>query len=412
MAAFDPEIFDREVLQSNGIDTAFGVPDSSLSGILSYFSATKPTSEHVVLANEGAAVGLAVGYYLATRKIALAYVQNSGLANALNPLQSIAAKEVFGIPMLLMIGWRGKPGEKDEPQHALIGPRLLDNLEANGFPYEEIRGNLADAKATVSRLIQIAEQKKTPVALIVPRNTFAEYKTVKDSASSEESSSSLPRALDFVKATRWLSPMGSGNLPLSRELVLRHSMDFIDANDTTVSSLGGNSRELYMIHKEKGGNLGQNFFCIGGMGHSFALAQGLAVGFAQESRRIWCLDGDGSFIMHLGNNAVLAGLSRHSNVVHVVIYNGVYSSTGSQPLMIQPGSFLDLAEGLPYQQKIFVDNVFGLRSALSSATGGTLIVAVTNDRFSSKLPRPVETSTELKYLFLENIQRLSNGITA
>ena len=172
---FDPRRFYEEVLKANGIVAAFGVPDSSLSGLLSYFSATKPLSEHIVTANEGGAVALAAGYYLSTRKVALAYMQNSGLANALNPLQSLAAKEVFGLPMLLMIGWRGKPGEKDEPQHALIGPRIPDNLRANDFPYEEIPDTLSGAKEAVARLVAKSMQDNTPVALIVPTKTFLDY---------------------------------------------------------------------------------------------------------------------------------------------------------------------------------------------------------------------------------------------
>jgi len=142
---------------------------------LSYFAATKPASEHVCTASEGAAVGLAAGYYLSTRKLALAYMQNSGFANALNPLQSLAAKEVFGIPMLLMIGWRGKPGEHDEPEHALAGPAMLNNLKANDFPYEILPDTLSDAKEAIARLVSKAIKDHTRVALIVPNHSFSEY---------------------------------------------------------------------------------------------------------------------------------------------------------------------------------------------------------------------------------------------
>ncbi|KAI0133718.1 putative phosphonopyruvate decarboxylase [Xylariales sp. AK1849] len=399
MAGFNPCEFNEQALQANGIDAAFGVPDSSLSGLLSYFSATKPASEHIVAASEGAAIALAAGYYLATRKIALAYVQNSGLSNALNPLQSLAAKEVFGLPMLLMIGWRGKPGEKDEPQHALIGPRLLDNLRANDFPFEEVPDTLVGAKETIARLVAKSIELNTPVALIVPRNTFAEYKADEDQHVNGKPSRIL--TTDLVKARRWLSPTSQEDLSLSRESTIRHVLQHIKDNDVSVSSLGGNSRELYMIRKEKGESIGRNFFCIGGMGHAFALAHGIALGYPSSRGRVWCIDGDGSFLMHLGNNAVLSGIESHLNVVHVVIYNAVYSSTGSQPLMISPDHFLDLAEGLPYRQKVFVDNVDGLGLALSAANGGTLIVVVVNDWFSKTLPRPTETSKELKELFLE-----------
>ena len=390
MAPFDPRQFNEEVLVANGIDVAFGVPDSSLSGLLSYFSATKPAPEHIVAANEGAAIGLAAGYYMSTRKPALAYLQNSGYANALNPLQSMAAKEVFGIPMLLLIGWRGKPGEKDEPQHALIGPRLLDNLNASDFPYEEVPATLEEAKDAVARLLARAVKHNTPVALIVPRKTFAEY--------NEPSEIPPTREIPHVPAERWFSPK-THDLPLTRELAIRRSVSHIKSTDTSVSSLGGNSRELYMILKEKNQSLGKNFFLIGAMGHAFALAHGVAMGF--RSGKTFCIDGDGSFLMHIGNNAVLAG-SSHLNVVHIVIYNAVYSSTGAQPLMISRDHFLNMAEGLPYKQKFFVDSGEGLDKALGAAEGGSLIVVLTNERFSDSLPRPTETAMELKNLFMES----------
>lgn len=173
---FEPALFYTEVLEANQITSAFGVPDSCLSGLSYYFSATKSAPHHIVTANEGAAVALSAGYYLSTSKLVLAYMQNSGLSNALNPFQSLAVKEVYGIPMLLLIGWRGKPGIPDEPQYALVGPRLLDILAANCIPYHELPSSIADAKETVRRLIEIAVKKHSPVALVVPPKTFREYK--------------------------------------------------------------------------------------------------------------------------------------------------------------------------------------------------------------------------------------------
>jgi phosphonopyruvate decarboxylase len=390
MGGFDPRQFSEEVLESNGIQAAFGVPDSSLSGLLSFFSATKPAPEHIVAANEGAAIGLAAGYFLATRRPALAYLQNSGLANALNPLQSMTAKEVFGLPMLMLIGWRGKPGEKDEPQHALIGPRLLDNLKANEFPYEEVPDTLEEAKEAVARLLALAIKDNTPVALIVPRKTFKEY----------QGPSEIPPAVEVphVQAERWFSHKPD-ELPLSRELAIRHSYSHVKDTDVSISSLGGNSRELYMILKEKNLSLSRNFFLIGAMGHAFALSHGVSM--AYKKGKTFCIDGDGSFLMHIGNNAVLAG-SSNLNVVHVVIYNSVYSSTGNQPLMISRDHFLNLAEGLPYRQKYFVDNGEALDKALEGAEAGSLIVVLTNELVSDSLPRPTETSMQLRNMFMQS----------
>lgn len=149
---WDPRRFDNVVLLPNGINHAFGVADTNISGLLTYFSATKPVPNHIATANEGAAVALAAGYHLSTGRIAMVYMQNSGLANALNPLQSIAANEVFGIPMVLLIGWRGRDGQ-EELQDALVGPRLFVNLEANDIPYEEAPDCIHRTKDALARLI-------------------------------------------------------------------------------------------------------------------------------------------------------------------------------------------------------------------------------------------------------------------
>jgi aflatoxin B1 aldehyde reductase len=404
---FDPCQFYKEALQANGIVPAFGVPDSCLKGLLSYFAMTKPISEHVVTANEGAAVALAAGYYLSTRKVALAYMQNSGFANALNPLQSLAAKEVFGIPMLLMIGWRGKPGEKDEPEHALAGPRTLDNVRANDFPYEIIPDTLSGAKEAIARLVAKAIQRNTPVALIVPNHTFLEY---------HKALPKIPHAIatrhSHVKM-EWMSsssssPSSASDLPLSRELAIRCLLGQIQNTDVSVSSVGYASRELYMIRKENGESIGRNFFSIGAMGHTFALAFGIAMGFSLG--RVFCIDGDGSFLMHVGNNAVLAAKAP-PNVVHIVVYNGVHCSTGSQSLPISKEIFLAMAGGLPYQQTFFVDNAEGLKKACESTGKSTLIVVVVNNSVKNPLPRPSEGPHELRDLFMKSLTPpLSNGV--
>jgi len=154
-----------------------------------------------------------------------------------------------------------------------------------------------------------------------------------------------------------------------------------------------------MIRKESGEAIGRDFFCIGAMGHTFALAYGITMG--SSSRRVFCIDGDGSFVMHVGNNAVLAGVS-YPNVIHVVIYNGIHSFTGNQPLMIRKDDFLAMAEGLTYKQKLFVDNAEGLIKACESAIKSTLIIVAVNDSVRKNLPRPTESPQELKCIFMKS----------
>ena len=389
---WDPKRFDDVVLQPNGIDTAFGVPDTNLSGLLTYFSATKSVSKHIVTANEGAAVALAAGYHLSTGRVAMVYMQNSGLANALNPLQSIAAKEVFGIPMLLFVGWRGNAGP-EELQDALVGPRMFGNLRANDIPYEEIPTCIHRTKDAISRLLAIAVQDKTPVALVAPRDTFAEYEV------DEPPKFPLAITVSYPGIKEWIS-WAPTQLPLSREGAIRCLIGQMAQDDVSVSSLGGNSREYYMIRKKMNQSIARNFFCIGAMGHVYALSYGVSMGFT--SGRIFCIDGEGSFLMHAGNVAVLAGISP-PNLTHIVIYNGVYASTGNHPVTIRRENLVSLARALPYEQKYVVDDVQGLEKACQTSHGSTLIIVAVNGSSQSGLPAPSETPQELKKLFMKSL---------
>ena len=391
MSPMDPQQFYGKALKANDVVTAFGVPDSCLKGLLSYFYATKSISEHIVTANEGAAVMLAAGYYLSTRKLALAYMQNSGLANALNPLQSLAAKEVCGIPMLLMVGWRGKPGEEDEPEHWLAGPITLDTLKINGLPYEIMPETIAGAKEAVARLVDRALKDNTPVALVVPNHTFSEYH-------GDGAQKSIPNGIATCHARieDWMS--STSYLPLSREFAIRCLIEEMRDSDVSVSSTGYSSREVYMIRKERGDSIRRNFFSIGAMGHTYAIAYGVAMGYS--SGRVFCIDGDGSFLMHAGNNAVLASVGR-LNLIHLVIYNGTHCSTGSQALSISKDDFLALAGGLSYQQIFFVDDEKSLKEALKSADKGTLIAVMVNDSTKKTLPRPSESPYAMRDMFMD-----------
>ncbi|RYP24499.1 hypothetical protein DL765_000519 [Monosporascus sp. GIB2] len=414
---FDPQAFFTKVLQPNSIDTVFGVPDSSLSGLLSFFAATMSAPQHIVMANEGGAVALATGYHLATKKVALCYLQNSGLSNALSPLQSLATNAVAAVPVLLMIGWRGKPGIKDEPQHALIGPRLLENLDANGIPYEHIPETLDHAHTVVSRLLAKALADNTPVALIVPPGTFTPYKG--PSSGQKEQPSGRLESIEPISATKgartWLMRYPDQPLPLTREFVVRSVLGRLQAKDIMVSSLGGTSRETYMVLQEQSKPISRIFFVLGAMGHAFGVACGVRLGQTPaQTRVVYCLDGDGSFLMHAGNNAVLADVGPRG-VVHVVVYNGVHSSTGDQPLSLRLEPYLDLAGGMAYTFRFFVDTGAALDRALDLATAAaaqvdgrtganSLVVVLVGPGQSATLPRPNETARQLKDLFMQSLE--------
>lgn len=432
MGGIDPQLFYEQALVGNGISHAFGVPDSCLKGFLSYMYATKHVPEHIVTASEGAAVGLAAGYYLSTKKLAVAYMQNSGLANSLNPLQSLCAKEVFGIPMLLVVGWRGRPGEHDEPEHVLAGPCTPELLKSNGFPYGVMPDTLPETTEVIARLVRKAVEGNTPVALIVPNHKFAAYKpspAVQNGVNGHtngytnghtsghtngvtngttngttpghtkgytyEPTSKISKR--NPKAEDWRSAEGA--LPLSREQAIRSILKQHFERDVAVSSVGGNSREIYMIRKENGEDLSRNFLSIGAMGHTYPLAYGVQIG--HPSGRVFCIEGDGSFMMHVGNNAVLAA-NAPSSLIHIVIHNGIHCSTGNQPIPFSTENLLSLAGGLPYKQKFFVDTAEGLVQACEWAEDSTLIVVVVNQDVSPTLPRPSEHPYELRDSYMSS----------
>ena len=400
MAALDPRLFYEQALIGNGISYAFGVPDSCLKGLLSYLYATKHVPEHITTASEGAAIALAAGYYLSTKRLAVAYMQNSGLANSLNPLQSLAAKEVFGIPMLLVIGWRGRPGEHDEPEHALAGPCTQEILAINGFPYEVMPETLPEVTEAIARLSKKAREGHTPVALVVPNHRFAEYRaesTAQNGVNSVGNGVQSKTWKRSLRAEEWRS--AGADLPLSREHAIRCVLKRLYEKDVTVSSVGGSSREIYMIRKENGEDLSRSFLSIGAMGHTYPLAYGVQLG--HPSGRVICIEGDGSFLMHASNIAVLAA-EAPSNLIHVVIHNSIHCSTGNQPLPISTKNLLSLAEGLPYQQKFFVDTAEGLTQAFEWAEKSTLIVVVVNQSVSKTLPRPSEHPYELRDSFMSS----------
>ncbi|GAM42911.1 hypothetical protein EIK77_004188 [Talaromyces pinophilus] len=408
MATIDPRLFYEQALVGNGITHAFGVPDSCLKGFLSYLYATKHVPEHITTASEGAAIALATGYYLSTRKLAVAYMQNSGLANSLNPLQSLAAKEVFGIPMLLVIGWRGRPGEHDEPEHALAGPCTPELLTSNGFPFEVMPETLPEITEVIARLSKKAREGNTPVALVVPNHRFAEYRPEETAQNgiNEAVNGAVNGNPTGIESKKWKRPSrveewrsAGADLPLSREYAIRCVLKRLYEKDVTVSSVGGNSREIYMIRKENGEDLSRSFLSIGAMGHTYPLAYGVQLG--HPSGRVICIEGDGSFLMHTSNIAVLAA-EAPSNLIHVVIHNSIHCSTGSQPLPISTENLLSLAGGLPYKQKFFVDTAEGLTQAFEWAEKSTLIVVVVNQSVQKTLPRPSEHPYELRDSFMSS----------
>ena len=296
-------------LNGAGVDFFVGVPDSLLKSFCAYVADTCGDN-HVIAANEGGAVALAAGHYLATGKPALVYMQNSGQGNAVNPLASLADPDVYSIPMVLLVGWRGEPGVKDEPQHVKQGKVTVSLFETLGIPTEILPDNDESAADLTRKMVEKAKSESRPVALIVRKGLFAEYK---------------------------LQNKKPDIAVLPRERAIEEILKSLPEGAVVISTTGMISREVYETRERLGQGHSRDFLTVGSMGHAIMIALGIAK--AQPSRRVICLDGDGASIMQMGNMAI-AGQSGCANLTHVVLNNAAHDSVGGQPTV---GGVIDLS---------------------------------------------------------------------
>ena len=292
-----------------GVDFFTGVPDSLLKSFCAYVTDTCG-GNHVIAANEGGAVGLAAGHYLATGHPALVYMQNSGQGNAVNPLCSLADPDVYSIPMVLLVGWRGEPGVKDEPQHAKQGKVTVSLFETIGIPTEILPDDEFAALEVVRQMVGKAKSESRPVALVVRKGLFDEYKL-------------QDRKPDIAV--------------LPREQAIEGILKSLPEDAVVVSTTGMISREVYETRERLGQDHSRDFLTVGSMGHAVMIALGIAK--AQPERKVVCLDGDGASIMQMGNMAV-AAQSGCANLTHIVLNNAAHDSVGGQPTV---GGDIDLS---------------------------------------------------------------------
>lgn len=288
-------------IRGKGIDFFCGVPDSLLKDFCACVTSRLPRENHVIVANEGCAVSMAAGHYLASGRPGLVYLQNSGLGNTVNPIMSLASTNVYSIPMLLMIGWRGEPGKRDEPQHVHQGENTINLIESMHLPCQVLPDYFEGALQVLDNAISHMEINKGPFCLLVRKRTFSSYVMTKK---------------DEMEA------------PLCRESAIQIVADNIDRSSCIVSNTGMTSRELFEHRATTGGEHFRDFLTVGCMGHSSSIAMGIAT--VQSKRQVVCLDGDGSLIMHMGALAT-AGQMQQKNFKHIVINNGAHDSVGGQP---------------------------------------------------------------------------------
>lgn len=373
----------------NMLDIRFvvGVPDSLLRHICACITKHFSTPNHVIANSEGSAIGLAIGHYLATQRPALVYMQNSGLGNAVNPLVSLADPTVFGIPMILMVGWRGEvldDGKQlpDEPQHLKQGKITVPQLEILEIPYRILDGQVTDVNVLMSELTRIACSRSGPVAIVVRKQAFASFEQV---GKSEE--------------------IGS----LTREEAITQVVDSLPDDVAVVCTTGMASRELFEIRKVSNRGHHRDFLTVGGMGHAGQIAAGIAL--ARPDRFFVCIDGDGAALMNLGGNAIIADCS---NLVHIVINNGAYDSVGGQPTKGWVVDFTKIAKACGYGRFSSAITRDQIRSSVISmiGCGNSSLLEVKCKRGSrADLGRPERTPGQNKKDFVKFL-RLSKQVNA
>lgn len=370
-----PELF-VNALRSNGVNFFAGVPDSLLKNVCAYITDNLPTECNLITANEGSAIAVAAGHYLATRELPFVYMQNSGIGNAVNPLLSLADEKVYSIPMILMIGWRGEPGVHDEPQHVKQGEVTEWLLEAMGIPYFILADDDITAASQIGTLVSYCRDTHKPHAILIKKGTFGPYKLKKKVANDN---------------------------PVSREEAMKLVVDALPEDAIIVSTTGKLSRELYEYRDELKQGHDRDFLTVGSMGHSSSIALGIAL--AKPERKVFCFDGDGAFIMHMGAISNIGQLSPQ-NYVHLVFNNGAHESVGGQPTLGYGIDIPEIALACGYKNVMSVASRDEISKSLTSALnsdGPTLIEIRVGINSREALGRPKTTPVENKDAFMRYV---------
>ena len=345
------------LLKKNESNFYTGVPDSVLKELSSYLQKTGKKN-HIIATNEGAAVSIGIGHYLSTKKIPVIYMQNSGLSNALNPLISIAHHKVYSIPLILIIGWRGSPRVKDEPQHNVKGKITEQILKLLNIKYTILRS--ASDISKFDKQIKSAKKNKSIVACLIEQG-------------------SLEKNKNTIKKKDFYS--------LNKEFFLKNLLDNLKKNTKIISSTGYNSRELMYLRKKYEYKNSKDFYMVGGMGHASSVALGYSI---STKNKTICLDGDGSLLMHLGSLKT-AGTFANKNFKYILLNNNAHDSVGGQSTYANNIDFEKLTKSFGFKKFYSINNKRNLKTIikkfLSENDLSFLEVKVTNSKIKN-LPRP------------------------
>ena len=374
------------LLASHGTEFFTGVPDSLLKSFCAWITDHSIGKNHIIAVNEGTAVALASGYHLATGKIPLVYMQNSGIGNAVNPLLSLADGDVYRIPMILLAGWRGEPGVKDEPQHLKQGKVTRALFEAMGIPHLILSDNEDKVRLQLEECYALIKTNNTPFALIVRKNTFAPY-ALESGTNAAESSLSAESAPSVENE-------------MSREEAIEEIIRLSSSDGLFVSTTGMASRELYELREKYNMGHERDFLTVGSMGHASSLA--LALTEQKPELPVTCIDGDGAALMHLGTLAAI-GARKPANLRHIVLNNGAHDSVGGQPTIARRIDIAGIARSAGYAQVYSVRTREELRRVSGDKSGPVFIEVLVRKGNRKDLGRPRSSPLENKEAFMRFI---------
>ncbi|MDO5132916.1 MAG: phosphonopyruvate decarboxylase [Eubacteriales bacterium] len=370
----------EKLVQIIGSDFYTGVPDSQLKALCNYLMAVYgiDPKHHVIAANEGNCTALAAGYHLATGKVPVVYMQNSGEGNIINPVASLLNDKVYAIPVVFIVGWRGEPGIHDEPQHIYQGEvtvKLLEDMDIASFIIGRETTD-EEVEAAMERFRTILASGKD-VAFVIRKEALTDAPKV----------------------------VYKNNCSMSREEIIRHIVK-ISGEDPVISTTGKASRELFETRAANGQSHKYDFLTVGSMGHSSSIALGVAIN--KPGQQIWCVDGDGAVLMHMGSMAVL-GANKPKNLIHVVINNGAHETVGGMPTVAGNIDLVKIALACGYPNAVRVDTFEDLDRELRAAKDRdelTLVEVKCSIGAREDLGRPTTSALENKQNFMEYLKSL------
>ena len=370
-----PDFF-YHTLASHGIDFYAGVPDSLLKNLCAYITDHADAAHNIIAANEGGAMGLAAGHYLATGQIPVVYMQNSGQGNIINPLASLTDPDVYNIPVLLVIGWRGKPGVHDEPQHVKQGKVTTGLLNVMGIDYTVLSKEEDKAEAQIQKAVAYMQATKQCYALVIEKDTFDAYT---------------------------LQNVEKNDFTMRREEAIQTVAAALGEKDAIVSTTGMISRELFEYRTAMNQGHERDFLTVDSMGHASQIALGIAL--EKQDRRVWCFDGDGASIMHMGSMAIVASKAPQ-NYVHVVFNNGAHDSVGGQPTVGLQIDLPAIAKAVGYKSVYSVSTPEELQQQLTQLGEAPVFIEVKVKKGNRKdLGRPTTTPVQNKEALMNFLKK-------